>query len=321
MADRSSHVRVLFLGDIVGGVGLRAVCESIPALREQHAPHLIIANAENAAQGSGLIPDQFRRLREAGVDGVTLGDHALRKKQIATALDSDPAIIRPANLPAAAPGTGVMRLVAERGDGLPPAVVYVTTVLGQLFITMLRGGDPFAAADQAVATVRREREKRGRESFSSGGGSMERLPTPFPGVPACLIVEAHCEATSEKSALGWHLNGRAAAVLGSHTHVQTADARLLPRPRSTDEIPGDDSDFPPGTGHGTAYLTDLGMCGPRDSVIGRRPDRVVKTMTTTMPTAFDVAAGSPMVQGALVTIDPEAGLATAIERIDLDATP
>ena len=237
-------IRVLILGDIVGTPGRQAVAQCLPALREQYNADLVIANAENAANGSGLTPDLYAKLCNAGVDAMTLGDHVYKKKQIVSTLEAKDNIIRPANLPPAAAGKPWMKLTVARA-GEMSANIYIFTVLGRIF-TNLPCNDPFAAVDSVIA----------------------QLPEAKPNV----IVEVHAEATSEKKALGWYLNGRVAAVFGTHTHVPTADERILPI-----NVPG--SNGTPGRG-GTAYITDIGMCGPQDSILGRRVDRVLTHMTT-----------------------------------------
>ena len=261
-------IRVAFLGDIFGAPGRRVVEQQLPRLREDHAPDLVVANAENAARGSGLSPDLYRRFRGLGIDGITLGDHVFRDQRIAAILDdpSEP-IARPANLPAVAAGRGHLRLVrpGERD-------VVVITVLGRVFVN-LPADDPFAAADRVLA----------------------ELGDPAP----IVIVEAHMEATSEKAALAHHLDGRVAAVLGTHTHVPTADARVLPG--------------------GTAFQSDVGMCGPWDSCIGRDKHAVVRHMTTAMYVPFDVGEGDERMCGAVVTIDERRGLASAIEPVQYRA--
>ena len=280
-------IKIAILGDIVGTAGRQAATTAAKTLREQHGVHIVIANAENAADGSGLTPTLYNKLKEAGINGMTLGDHAFRKNQIYATLDSATDLIRPLNLPTKARGKGVMLLPATDDQG-KACTVRVVTLIGQLFITNMRGSDAFKAID-------------------------ELLSTPAPD-NTITLVEMHAEATSEKIAMGWHLNGRVACVFGTHTHVPTADKRLLPRPTPDDlSIPGE-----PWVGTGaTAYVTDLGMTGPYDSVLGRRADRVVKHLTTGMPTAFDVAEGNARACGVLITADPATGLATAIERIDL----
>jgi len=283
-------LKLAILGDIVGTPGRQAAAAAVPVLREQHGVHLVLANAENAANGSGLTPELYRKLTAAGIDGMTLGDHAFRKQQIYPTLESEPNIIRPINLPPKARGKGVMTLQASDDAGKAHSV-QVVTVIGQLFMNTMRGSDPYAAADRAVNDIRAKDPK------------------------AIVIVEIHAEATSEKVAMGWHLNGRAACVFGTHTHIPTADARLLPTPQDDESIPGQ-----PWIGTGrTAYITDLGMTGPYDSVLGRRADRVVKHMTTSLPTAFDVAEGRGTARGVIVDIDPASGLAVGIEPVAIAA--
>jgi len=275
------------LGDIVGGPGRRAVTQQIPVIRERWSPHLIIANAENTANGSGLTPDLYRKLCDAGVDGMTLGDHVYKKAQIVGTLERESNIIRPANLPSGAAGKRWMKLqpmdhsssgdsgvshAAGSDSGKPMPPVYVMTVLGRIFMG-LAANDPFATVDAILKEL--------------------------PDRDAIVIVEAHCEATSEKRALGWYLDGRVSAVLGTHTHVATADACVLPK--------------------GTAYQTDLGMCGPMESVLGRSVERVLKHMTTAMHAPFDVAEGDPRVSGVYMEFSEHTRLATHIERIELKA--
>ena len=272
----------------MGGPGCKALSQQLPVLRERYGPDLVIVNAENAAGGSGLTPEIYRKLCDRGVDGITLGDHVYKKKQIVRTLEREPNIIRPANLSSGAAGKRWMCLKPKQPD-LPG--VYVVTVLGRIFMNM-PANDPFATVD----------------------GILAELPERDP----LVIVEVHAEATSEKIAMGWHLNGRVSAVVGTHTHTPTADARILPG--EVDGLGG--STLPgaplPGVG-GTAYISDLGMTGPHDSVLGRRADRVVAHMTTNMPYPFDVAEGNPRVQGVLIEIDPKTRRATGIERIDLAA--
>ncbi len=263
---------IVMLGDIVGQPGMLAVEQQVPVIRKRWKPDIIIANAENAADGSGLTPVLYERLRRAGVDGVTLGDHVYRKMQIARTLERDDFLIRPANLPRSAKGRTWMQLRA-RSDGRDTPV-YVLTVLGRLY-SNLPVNNPFETVDATLGEL--------------------------PELNPITIVEVHAEATSEKLALGNYLDGRVAAVFGTHTHVPTADAKIFPR--------------------GTAYITDLGMCGPYDSIIGRRIDRVIKHLTTSMPAPFDVAVGDPRVCGVAVEIDTQRRVATDIERIELRANP
>ena len=288
-------MRIAYLGDIVGTPGRQALTQQVSVLREQHGADLIIANAENIANGSGITPEQYKKLCAAGVDGMTLGDHAFRKQQIKNTLNDAPNLIRPINLPGRAWGKGYMRLASSKGEdasgGGGPDVV-VVMVMCRLFMNSVQADDPFAAIDRFLESL----EKQG-------------------GEPPIVMVEIHGEATSEKVAIGWHANGRVAAVLGSHTHVPTADHRILPSPGSDLSLPG----TPRSNAGGTAYVTALGMPGPQDSVLGRRVDRVVHHMSTGLPAAFDVAEGNPVVEGVLIDIDPAARLATAIQRVALPA--
>jgi len=271
-------LKVLILGDIVGTAGRQAVAQCLPALRERHEPDLGIANAENASNGSGLTPELYRKLKALNIDGLTLGDHVYKKQQIRKTLSEAEDLIRPANLPSRAAGRGMMRLRVGGEDGPGPSV-YVISVLGRVFMNHMPADDPFACVDRLLGQI------------------ME--PNPI------VLVEVHAEATSEKIAMGWHLNGRVAAVFGTHTHTPTADERVLP-----DGCPQ------PETRGGTAYISDLGMCGPYDSVLGRMADRVLTHMTTSMPSPFDVAEGNPRVCGVLVEIDEATRCATRIERVD-----
>jgi metallophosphoesterase (TIGR00282 family) len=262
-------------GDIVGGPGRRAVAQLLPALRAKYRPDIVLANAENAANGSGLTPELYKKIASSGVDGMTLGDHVYKKAEIVSTLETAGNLIRPANLPAGAKGKRWMRIDPRGADGqlnrdLPP--VFVTTVLGRIYMG-LPADDPFATVDQVLA----------------------ELPRKDP----IVLVEVHAETTSEKQAMGWYLDGRVAAVVGTHTHVATADARVLPR--------------------GTAYQTDLGMCGPMTSVLGRSVQAVLTHMTTAMHAPFEVAEGDPRVNGVFIEIDEASRRATAIERFELSA--
>ncbi|MEX2389415.1 MAG: TIGR00282 family metallophosphoesterase [Phycisphaeraceae bacterium] len=281
-------LRIAILGDIVGTPGRMAVAQCMGELRRRYEPDLVIANAENAANGSGLTPALHQKLVDAGVDAMTLGDHVYKRKEIVKTLESDAAIIRPANLPRSAAGRTWMRLTPPRAGYRGPGV-YVVTLLGRLFMN-LPVNHPFEVIDQVLGQLP---EKNG-----------------------IVIVEVHAEATSEKQALGWYLNGRVAAVFGSHTHVPTADARILPTQPTHDRAGAQPA---LGAVGGTAYISDIGMCGPYDSVLGRRIDRVLTHMTTSMPAPFDVAEGDPRLSGIILDIDETTGRSTAIERFDLPA--
>lgn len=260
------------LGDIVGMPGRLAVAQQVPVIRERWKPDLILANAENTSNGTGLTPDHYHKLKAAGLDAMTLGDHCFKKMQIVEVLETQADIIRPYNLPLGARGKGWMRVPIP---SLPGRGLFVVTVLGRIFMHSMPADDPFAAVERAMKE--------------------------FGEKDAIVIVEIHAEATSEKQAVGWQFNGRVAAVLGSHTHVATADARVLSM--------------------GTAYITDMGMSGPMESVLGRDIDKVLTHMITAMPAPFDVAEGDPRVNGVCIDIDEKTGLTTAIERIELAANP
>lgn len=263
------NLRVAFLGDIFASPGRRVLQQQLPVLRAEHAPDVVVVNAENAARGLGLSPELYHKIRGYGVDGVTLGDHVFRDSRIAELLQRpDEPVARPANLPAGAAGKTSLRLATP----LPERSLFVITVLGRVFMNH-PADDPFAAVDRFLAG----------------------LPEPNP----IVIVEAHMEATSEKSALAHHLDGRVAAVVGTHTHVPTADARVLPG--------------------GTAFITDLGMCGPYDSCIGRDKAAVVRHMTTAMYVPYGIGSGDERVCGAVIDIDPARGRAKAIQGISYAA--
>ncbi|MSQ90429.1 MAG: YmdB family metallophosphoesterase [Phycisphaerales bacterium] len=261
---------IAFFGDTVGQPGRRVLQQAITSVRELHRPHAIIVNGENLRNGSGITAELYKGLRDLGVDGVTLGDHAFRDPRITPVLEdpSEP-IARPANLSIKAPGKRWIRIPKSAAR---PRDIFVVTVLGRVFMT-LHADDPFAAVDAVIAS----------------------LPEPSP----LVIVEAHMEATSEKAALAHYLDGRVAAVIGSHTHVPTADARILPR--------------------GTAFITDVGMCGPYASIIGRDPTGVLRAMTTGVHTNFEMGEGGERACGCLVEIDVATGRAIRIERLDFAA--
>jgi hypothetical protein len=257
--------RILVLGDIVGRPGRQIVHQKLSGLVRERGVDLVIANAENVAGGSGITSNLFHKVRSYGVDVVTLGDHAFRKLEIVPTLQSSERILRAANLSSQAAGR--THTVVATNSGVPVAVF---AVLGRIFMP-IPADDPFAAADRVLS----------------------QLPA---SVRVC-VADLHCEATSEKTALAHYLDGRVSLLFGTHTHVPTADARILPG--------------------GSAYITDLGMCGPYDSVLGRRKDRVIKQMTTNMPHPFDVATGDVRLCGALCEIDPATGKAVSIERIEV----
>jgi metallophosphoesterase (TIGR00282 family) len=255
-------MRLLFIGDIVGQPGLDFVRTGLPALIAAERIDLVVANAENVANGSGLTPRGYRQLRAAGVDLVTMGDHIYKKIDLLSVLNSEDRICKPANFPPEAPGRDWALATAR--DGTPVAA------LGVLGRTFMRPVDcPFHAADRVLAEIG-DRAK-------------------------CILADVHAEATADKYLLAHHLKGRVSAVIGTHTHVPTADEQIF-------------------AGH-TAFVSDVGMTGPYDSILGRRVDRVLHTAVTFVPTAFDVADGDVRLGGALVDIDPATGQATAIRRV------
>lgn len=252
-------MRILFLGDIVGRPGREAVAAVLPALREREGLDLVLANAENASGGLGLSPKCGRALLASGIDVLTSGNHIWKFRDIPTFFAETDRVLRPANFPDPAPGRGVGTYALP---GLPP--VAVINLQGRTFMQPL--DCPFAAADRILAAL--------------------------PNEVMIRILDIHAEATSEKIALGWHLDGRISAVLGTHTHVQTSDARILP--------------------NGTAYVTDLGMCGPRDSCLGMEVAPIVRRFMTGLPTRFEVAQGPVILQGAIFDIEDATGKATGI---------
>jgi metallophosphoesterase (TIGR00282 family) len=255
-------MRILFLGDIVGKPGVVFVRKALPLVRAREGVDFVIANAENASDGSGLTTKDFHRLREGGVDLITLGDHVYRKKDILPALETDEHICRPANFPDGAPGRHFA--LATRPDGVSIAAF---CLLGRTF--MRPAECPYRTAD--------------------------RLLEQLAGKTRCIILDMHTEATADKYLIGHYLKGRLSAVLGTHTHVPTADEQILPG--------------------GTAFIADVGMTGPYDSILGRRVDPVLETAVNFVPANFDVASGDVRLGGALVDIETDSGQATSIKRL------
>jgi metallophosphoesterase (TIGR00282 family) len=248
---------------VAGGVGLRALLARLPELRERHRPNLVVVNAENAAGGIGTSPRQVEQLLEAGVDVITGGNHTLQRSEIYPMLTSEPRLLRPANIAVQAPGKGLVTVETAAG---PASVV---NVVGSVFLEVAQS--PFAVIDDLVARAR-------------AGADV-------------VLVDVHAEATSEKIALAHYLDGRVSVVFGTHTHVQTADARVFPK--------------------GTAYVTDLGMTGPHDSVIGARAELVLRRFLTGSPGRFEPADEGVLVQGAVVEIG-EGGRAGAIRTFSVE---
>jgi len=255
-------VRILFIGDIVGKPGRAIVERCLKGLVRQRQLDLVVANAENSAGGSGLTPAIYNRLIEAGVDGITLGDHIYRRREIQNVLQSQTNIVKPANYPEEATGRTWMILTSRSGYR-----VAVFSLMGRLF---MRPTDcPWRAADRVLGAL--------------------------PADIKVILVDFHAEATSEMQLMGRYLDGRVTAVLGTHTHVPTADSCLLPG--------------------GTAFQCDVGMTGPHDGIIGRRTERVLETTLTFNPTLFEVATGDVRLNGTIVEADPKTGRASAIERL------
>ena len=263
-------MNILFIGDIFGSAGRRIVHEHIGHVREAHKVDLTIVNVENAAGGFGVTPQLAEEFFDLGADVLTTGNHVWDKKELADYLNSATPftqmrarrVLRPANFPPGVPGHGIFE--GTTSGGVDYAVLQLQ---GRVFMTPI--DDPFRTADALLVSVRAR----------------------------VIVVDFHAEATSEKVAMGWYLNGRVTAVLGTHTHIPTADERILP--------------------NGTAFQTDVGMSGPYDSIIGVEKELVLHKFLTAMPGKFEAAKGNPKMCGAVVTCDPATGRASAIQRIML----
>ena len=257
-------MKVLFLGDVFGKPGRQAVQRLVPRLIAREAIDLVVANAENSASGIGVTPDSAEELLAAEVNLLTSGNHIWAKREIVPYLEAPGSrLLRPANYPPGTPGRG--RAVVSTPDGRRLGVVNVE---GRVFMRSLE--DPFRVALAEVEALRKD------------------------GV-TCILVDVHCEATSEKNAMGWFLDGKVSAVLGTHTHVQTADARVLT--------------------NGTAFVTDVGMCGPWDSIIGVKKELVIERFLSSRPVSFEPAKRDVWLQGAIVDIDEATGKARSIQRV------
>lgn len=257
-------MRLVFIGDIVGNVGRETVKRLLPWIEGKYRPHMIIANGENAAGGRGINAAITRDLYLWGVHGITMGNHTWDNREIFEFIDDEERMVRPANLAPGTPGRGYMFIKA---GGKELAVV---NLIGRTFLPP--ADCPFRAADEVLAEVRRKTK--------------------------CVLVDFHAEATSEKIAMGWYLDGRASLVVGTHTHVQTHDDRILPG--------------------GTAYVTDAGMTGPRDGVLGMEREGVIRKFTTGLPSRFTVGEGKWMLSGVYAEIDEETGHARKVELIRVD---
>ncbi len=261
------ELSILCIGDVVGSPGRLALREGLTSIRASRQIDCVIANVENVAGGSGLTPQLYEKMRGYGVNLFTLGDHIYRRREIIPILETSDNIVRPANLPTTAPGREFAIYHTSTGQSIA-----VVSVLGRLFMKTM-GDCPYAAVDRTLRAI--------------------------PKTVSAIVVDMHAEATSEKVAMGWHLDGRASVLFGTHTHIQTADERVLPK--------------------GTAYITDLGMTGPYDSVLGRDKKRVLATMATGLPNKFDVATDDARLCGIIVTVDTKIGRATQIERVCYEA--
>ncbi len=244
--ERPAQATILFVGDLVGSLGRRTLLECLPLLRERHDPTFVVVNGENVAGGLGITPKAADQLFAAGVDAITLGNHAYHRREIYPYLDAQPRIVRPANYLRGQPGRGVC--VVQSASGLRLGVVNLS---GSLYL------------------------RPGRSAFIEIEVALEEL-----GEVDHILVDMHAEATSEKIGLGWHLDGRVSAVVGTHTHVPTADARVLPG--------------------GTAYITDVGMTGPRGGVIGVKRELALQAMITQMPVRFHTSEEDPWLNGVAI---------------------
>jgi metallophosphoesterase (TIGR00282 family) len=263
MTDRAGLVRALLIGDIIGKPGRTAVRHVLPDLRRELDVDLVVANGENVAAGMGLTPSLSEELLGAGIDIITSGNHIWDKREIYAYLEGDPPVLRPLNYPHEVPGRGwLVHHLANGGE------VAVINAMGRVYMNQL--DSPFTALDQLL----------------------DEAAEPLPPV---RLVDFHCEITSEKNAMGWYLDGRVTAVVGTHTHVPTADARLLPR--------------------GTAYISDIGMTGPRDSIIGFTVDSVLPRFVRHLPTRFEVGSGPVMLNAVVVEAELASGRATGIVQV------
>jgi metallophosphoesterase (TIGR00282 family) len=257
-------MKVVFIGDIVGSVGRDTVKRLLPWIKDKYQPHIIIANGENAAGGRGINAAITRELFEWGVHGITMGNHTWDNREIFEFIDDEPRMVRPANLPPGTPGAGSAVIKAGNKE------LAIVNLIGRTFLPP--SDCPFRAADEIVDELRKKHK--------------------------CILVDFHAEATSEKIAMGWHLDGRASLVVGTHTHVQTNDDRILPQ--------------------GTAYLTDAGMTGPREGVLGMEREGVIRKFITGLPSRFQVADTKWILSGVFVDIDEATGKAVKIQKIRVD---
>lgn len=259
-----SKIKVLFIGDIVGSVGRKSVQDVLPALKKKYAPDFIIANGENAAGGKGITADIAKQFFDLGIHGLTMGNHTWDNKNIFDFIDQERRIVRPANYPTGTPGQGLMTLKDREKE------LTIINLQGRAFLPPL--DCPFQKADQMIHQL--------------------------PKKTKCILVDFHAEATSEKIAMGYYLDGRVSAVIGTHTHVQTHDERIL--------------------SGGTAYITDVGMSGPRDGVLGMEKEAVLQKFTTQLPVRFQVQEGKWHLHAVVIDIDEETGKSTRIQLVRME---
>ncbi|MFH1542802.1 MAG: TIGR00282 family metallophosphoesterase [bacterium] len=257
-------MKILFIGDIIGKLGRKVCAKALPDIKKEHKPDLIIANGENSSHGYGITEKVYLELLSMGIDVITMGNHVWDKKDLLKDIDKFPLIVRPANYPPGVPGKD--HLIVEKNG----VKIAVTNVSGRTFMPAL--DCPFQAMEKLVPSLKQQAR--------------------------IVIVDIHAEATSEKCALGWFLDGQASAVVGTHTHVQTADERILPT--------------------GTAFISDIGMCGARDSIIGMKREPIIKRFVTQIPERFEPAEEEPgLFNAVLISVNPISGMAKEIKRINI----
>ena len=257
-------MKVLLIGDIVGSPGRDAVRSIVPRLKERESVDFVIANAENAAGGTGVTPRIVKDLFQSGCNVLTTGDHIWRRREVFDIINSEERLLRPFNFPDACPGRGFG--VYQTDAGIP---IVVASLLGQVFVEAMTRS-PFIAIGEILPTLKKK--------------------------SPVIIIDFHAEATSEKVAMGWFLDGEISCIAGTHTHVQTADERVLP--------------------NGTAYISDIGMTGPFDSVIGRKKEKIIERFLTGLPIRFDLGTEDVRLQGVIVEVDEKTGRSTKIQRVN-----
>ncbi|GMB08383.1 hypothetical protein EDD69_12020 [Thermolongibacillus altinsuensis] len=254
-------MKILFIGDVVGQPGRKMIEQYVPKLKAKYKPNVVIVNGENAAGGKGITEKIYRRFLELGIHAVTLGNHTWDNREIFEFIDDAKVLIRPANFPDDVPGKGMVYVSVEGYE------VAIINLQGRTFLPAI--DCPFKKADELVAEA------------------SERTPI--------IFVDFHAEATSEKQAMGWYLDGRVSAVVGTHTHVQTADSRILP--------------------NGTAYITDVGMTGPYDGILGVEKEAVLRKFLTSLPVRFEVTSGRAQLNAVMIEVDVKTGKAKSIQRM------